>query len=99
MTRKRYVKLLMGHGYSRNKANRCAERALRTGRTYQEDYDIVQVGIRMGAGFRDGMLAVKRAFAETAKACTVIADKLREGMAAFDKACRAAMAKEKEPEA
>lgn len=38
MTRKRYVKLLMGHGYSRNTANRCAERALAIGRTFRQDY-------------------------------------------------------------
>lgn len=38
MTRKRYVKLLMGHGYSRNTANLCAY-VLVLGKTYQQDYD------------------------------------------------------------
>ena len=35
-TRKRFVKLLMAHGYSRNEANKRAERARRFGYSYQD---------------------------------------------------------------
>lgn len=41
MTRKRFVKLLMAHGYSRNSANRIADATLKDGYSYAEGYDQV----------------------------------------------------------
>ena len=39
MTKKRYVKLLMSMGHSRNDANACACEVAEEGGNYQEDYD------------------------------------------------------------
>lgn len=39
MTRKRFVKLLMAEGYSRNDANDIADEVLEDGFTYAEGYD------------------------------------------------------------
>ena len=39
MTRKRFVKLLMAEGYSRNSANDIADEVLADGFTYAEAYD------------------------------------------------------------
>ena len=39
MTRKRYVKLLMSMGYSRNTANAMAQKVQVMGKTYQKTYD------------------------------------------------------------
>lgn len=41
MTRKRFVKLLMAEGYSRNSANKIADDVLADGLTYAEGYDMV----------------------------------------------------------
>lgn len=98
MTRKRYVKLLMGHGYSRNTANLYADRALATGRTYRQDYNYRLVGISIVEGFREFAEAVKRVFSEVAESFKKFADEVR-GVAAYEKAYRAAMDKKKEPEA
>ena len=97
MTRKRYVKLLMGHGYSRNTANLYADRALATGRTYQQDYNYRLIGISMAEGFREFLEAVKREFSEIAESFKKLADEVR-GVVAYEKAYLAAMDKEKEPE-
>lgn len=94
MTRKRYVKLLMGHGYSRNRANLCAERALAGGRSFRQDYNILLVGIGLADGFRAGCEAIGNAFA----ALAVEMEKLWDSFDAFAEKYRAAMDKEKEPE-
>ena len=91
MTRKRYVKLLMARGYSRNDANLRAERALSRGRSFRQDYDCLLVGDGGMEGLLEGFEAVKRAFSAVAAA-------IREGFAAFEKTYQAAMDKEKEPE-
>lgn len=39
MTRKRFIKLLMAEGYSRNSANNIAGDVLKDGRSYAEAYD------------------------------------------------------------
>lgn len=41
MTRKRFVKLLMANGYSRNSANKIADDTLKDGYSYAEGYDQV----------------------------------------------------------
>lgn len=41
MTRKRFVKLLMAEGYSRNSANKIAQDVLADGMTYAEGFDQV----------------------------------------------------------
>lgn len=99
MTRKRYVKLLMGQGYSRNGANLCAGDVVIQGKTYRQDYDARERSIRAAEEFQEAVEAVKRAFAETAKTFSRIAVAICEGADAFMKAYQAAMAKEKEPEA
>ena len=99
MTRKRYVKLLMAQGYSRNGANLCADYVVIQGKTYRQDYDARERSISAEEAFQEAVEAVKLAFAETAKTFSRIAAAICEGADAFMKAYQAAMAKEKEPEA
>lgn len=88
MTRKRYVKLLMGHGYSRDTAKLYAERALARGRTYRQDYNFRMVGISISKGFEELAEAIMMGF-----------DKVAAEMRALREAYQAAIDKEKEPEA
>lgn len=44
MTRKRFVKLLMADGYSRNKANSIAKQTVADGETYGSQYWYLQFG-------------------------------------------------------
>ena len=56
MTRKRYVKLLMAQGYSRNEANRSARYAVAEGGSYQEEYDDLEEMLRKMRGLNvEGM--------------------------------------------
>ena len=58
MTRKRYIKLLMGHGYSRNTANIFAEQTIARGGSFLQDYNILLAVIEMADGFRAGCEAI-----------------------------------------
>ena len=58
MTRKRFVKLLMSRGYTRNEANSKAQAAVSAGVTYDSGYFAVQIE----AGDSDALEAVQAAF-------------------------------------
>lgn len=63
MTRKRFVKRMMGLGYSRNEANDLAERARRYGMSYDARWRYERIeafGRELSRGFTDGMEAVSR---------------------------------------
>lgn len=48
MTRKRYVKLLMADGFSRNEANRAAQGVIEVGHDYRSEYEMyLQDAIRL----------------------------------------------------
>lgn len=107
MTRKRYVKLLMGHGYSRNEANRCAQEIADDGGNYQEEYDDQVEAWRILEGLnvdkmREAMQRLTQAVVETfpkfVEALTRTVEAINAGLSAFGEAYRAAMDKEKEPE-
>ena len=55
MTRKRFIKLLMSRGYSRNEATTVALRAIRNGRTY----DIAYFAVRVEDGDSEALEAVQ----------------------------------------
>ena len=57
MTRKRYKKLLMSVGYSRNSAERMCRRALRRKRTYAEEWEIIRPAAVMTNGIKTAILA------------------------------------------
>lgn len=46
MTRKRFVKLLMAQGYSRNAANFCAAAVVADGGSYREEWQCIEEGHR-----------------------------------------------------
>lgn len=52
MTRKRYIKLLMSYGESRNLANERAYRCQAAGITYAEDYNRCKIGLQLYAATR-----------------------------------------------
>lgn len=91
MTRKRFVKLCMANGYSRNAANRIAEEISAKGKTYAETYKgIVAINTLskwFGREFRDTVDRLSKSFGKLTKA-------LSEGVAAFSKAVSAAMTEE-----
>lgn len=63
MTRKRFVKRMMGLGYSRNEANDRADRARRYGVSYAARWErekIVAAGHDIAAGLRAGISALGR---------------------------------------
>lgn len=57
MTRKRFVKLLMSRGYSRNEANSKAQAAVSAGVTYEQAY----FAVRVEAGDKEALEAVQAA--------------------------------------
>lgn len=89
MTRKRFVKLLMAEGYSRNGANEIAEEVLADGFTYAEGYDHVTRMLPLVKAMVDTFAdAVKKA----TDAITRIAVAAAEAAKAFVDAFHAAMA-------
>ena len=96
MTRKRYVKLLMSQGYSRNVANACARKVAKKGITYQQDYNehLEMARDLLGPSTFAGASAdMQRAFRELNEAAgralermAVVVDALTVGMRAFSDA-------------
>ena len=71
MTRKRFVKRMMGLGYSRNEANALAARARRYGMSYADRwmYERIEAsGRELSRGFASGLEAVSRCLDELAAA-------------------------------
>lgn len=105
MTRKRYIKLLMAHGYSRNNANLCAMEIVEEGGSYQQEYDDLEEVLRkfddladMRAAMQRFSQAIAEAIPGVVAAATRIVEALNASLLAFGNAFRAAMDKEKEPE-
>ncbi len=106
MTRKRYVRLLMAKGYSRNAANSCAQEIAAEGGSYQQEYDDLEEVLRkfddladMRAAMQRFSQAIAEAIPGVVAAATRVVEALNAGLLAFGEAFRARMVKEKEPEA
>ena len=90
MTRKRYVKLLMSMGHSRNFANYSAREVMKEGLSYQEDYNgYLEAGLDQRISSAD----MQRAFRELSEAAgraaekmAVVVDALALGIRAFSEA-------------
>lgn len=91
MTRKRFVKLAMASGYSRNSANRIAEKVPASGKSYAEVHKALLAVKKLTA-------AIVPAVSETVQRIIEVFGKMvnavSEGAAAFSKAFSAAMAEE-----
>lgn len=80
MTRKRFVKLLMAKGYSRNDANEIAEGAREDGSTYAEGFDQVT---RLLPAFQDIMPRIVEAIQVTVDAIWKMSCAMVEATKAF----------------
>lgn len=65
MTRKRFIKLMMGMGYSRNEVNELAARARRYGMSYADRWRHERIKV-FSRGFASGLEAVSRRIDELA---------------------------------
>ena len=75
MTRKRFVKLLMSRGYSRNEANQAALTAISDGHTYEGAY----FAVRVNDGDPEAVEAVREACERIAHAIIEAVKKVVEG--------------------
>lgn len=62
MTRKRFTKLLMAQGYSRNEAARYATRARVVGHSYEEEYYLINIKYMqiIGEAVRNAMQTISK---------------------------------------
>ena len=88
MTRKRFVKLCMANGYSRNSANRIAEGVRAKGRTYAEGAAAVRALKKLEVSLSP---ALAETIERATKAINKMAKAVSAGVAAFSKAYRSAM--------
>ena len=91
MTRKRFVKLAMANGYSRNSANRIAEKVPTSGKTYADAYTALLAVKKLWAAL---VPAMTETVERLTKAFSKVAKALSEGVSAFSKAYSAAMTEE-----
>lgn len=91
MTRKRFVKLAMANGYSRNSANRIAGAVVADGKTYAEVYKALLAFKKLTATITP---ALSEAVERFTKAASKIATSLGKAAAAFTKAFQDSMAEE-----
>ena len=91
MTRKRFVKLCMANGYSRNAANRIAEKVSNEGKTYADAYKAAAAVTKLVVALTP---ALSEAVENFTKAVSKMARAFAEGAAAFTKSFQAAMAEE-----
>lgn len=87
MTRKRFVKLLMAQGYSRNSANATARITQASGRTYQETYNVLTAFSRLSKALTDAVEPIVDNFKRMARA-------FQAGAEAFGTKFREALARE-----
>ena len=84
MTRKRFVKLLMADGYSRNQANTIAASAQRVGLTYSNAYRAESNTLDALAKIKDiDITALCDAIRNIAEAATKVASAIAKAAAAF----------------
>lgn len=74
MTRKRFVKLLMARGYSRNDANQAALTAISNGHTYEGVY----FAVRVNDGDAEAVEAVREACVRIAQAAALVSRAIME---------------------
>ena len=99
MTRKRYIKLLMAQGVSRNEAQAYAREVVAEGISYQQDYDeIIAFAApfdKAGIAYRNAVEAIKRIMDEVFPAFIEAVKKMSEaaaaGLEAFTEAFRKVM--------
>lgn len=89
MTRKRYIKLLMADGFSRNEANIAAREVVESGCTYQDDYE--QYMRDRLAPLAEGVADIAAAMARTVETVERFTRALGEAFRAFGEAYRAAL--------
>lgn len=90
MTRKKYVKRLMGEGHSRNEANAMAREVVEEGRSYQEDYDELADWFALGIDLD----ALNDAFRKFGEATSKVCNALSAAFAAFGETLREGLAQE-----
>lgn len=88
MTRKRFVKLLMAEGFSRNGANKIAEDVRKDGLTYAEGYDMV---IRLLPLIDSLTKSLPEAIRSATEAISKFATAIGEAAGAFVETFKAAM--------
>lgn len=76
MTRKRFVKLLMSRGYSRNEANQAALTAISGGHTYEGVY----FAVRVNDGDPEAVEAVRKACERIAEAAALVSRAIMEAV-------------------
>lgn len=76
MTRKRFVKLLMSRGYSRNEANQAALTAISDGHTYEGVY----FAVRVNDGDPEAVEAVREACERIAQAAALVSRAIMEAV-------------------
>ena len=91
MTRKRFVKLAMATGYSRNSANRIADAVVADGKTYAEVYKALLAVKKLTVAF---IPALSEAVERFTKAASKMAISIGKASAAFAKAFQDSMAEE-----
>ena len=97
MTRKKFVKLLMAEGYSRNCANLMARKVAAQGVSYQKAYDALtgmcRLVKKLGKAFvpvREAAIKIGKAFAEVVRAVQPVytmvkaLEAYKSGMDAYD---------------
>ena len=93
MTRKRFIKLLMAHGYSRNAAHSCAWYVQSTGTPYAKAYDEMRPSLEMLRAVLSVQLAMPQIAAAMKERLEVFADTFKElahdVAAAFGEICGA----------
>ena len=90
MTRKRYIKLLMAQGVSRNDAQGCAREVVAAGISYQQDYDefIAYAGMfdKAETSYKDAIAAIRRMVDEGLPAFIEAIEKMVAAVSAGTKA-------------
>lgn len=89
MTRKRYIKLLMAKGFSRNEANTAAQMVVEEGDTYLNDYAMFL--LHDSAPYTTELAAITEAMSRITDTIANITRALAAAFRAFGDAYRAAM--------
>lgn len=89
MTKKRFKKLMMSKGYSRNAANEIIKETLNSGRTYAEIYAMSNINIScIIDAFKKSVEQLQKVVKATAKAITAFSaaycEAMKEGNAGND---------------
>ena len=94
MTRKKFVKLLMAKGHSRNEVNRLASAVVKSGTSYQEVYSVAPAVLwlrEVTVSFCKGLRKFRLGLAETVRKVQSISvqvkavEAYKAGMDAYDK--------------